>query len=145
MIYALLLDTHSLKGQEFSLQKLDSEAQFSSGEDHGRQSIHSSQSKRPGQGHFGFKSPARSIKAIPEKGTKSAQVAYRQIQEVAQKEVDVAKRHLQNGDKRRALLALKKKKYQEKLLEQTDQQLFQLEQLVTFPGLIPRHLALKQH
>ncbi len=34
-----------------------------------------------------------------------------------------------NGDKKKALLALKKKKYQQNLLEQTEGQLFNLEQL----------------
>ncbi len=46
------------------------------------------------------------------------------------KELEVAKHHLANGDKKRALLALKKKKYQETLLIQTEHQLFNVEQLV---------------
>ena len=45
------------------------------------------------------------------------------------KEVQAAKDLLQAGNKQRALLALKKKKYQEQLLLKTDQQLLQLEQL----------------
>ncbi|KAJ3200543.1 Vacuolar protein sorting-associated protein 20 [Entophlyctis luteolus] len=48
---------------------------------------------------------------------------------VVQNEADVAKAHLRNGDKRRALIALKKKKYQEGLIEQTDMQLLNLEQM----------------
>ncbi|KAJ3021076.1 Vacuolar protein sorting-associated protein 20 [Thoreauomyces humboldtii] len=51
------------------------------------------------------------------------------IEVVLGKEVEVAKHHLRNGDQGRALLALKKKKYQERLLLQTDQQLLTLEQL----------------
>lgn len=47
-----------------------------------------------------------------------------------QKEVEAAKVALQQGNKRKALLALKKKKYQEQLLEKTDQQLLNLEELV---------------
>jgi len=38
---------------------------------------------------------------------------------------------LQSGNKRQALLALKKKKYQETLLSKTDEQLLNLEQLVS--------------
>ncbi|KAJ3053507.1 Vacuolar protein sorting-associated protein 20 [Rhizophlyctis rosea] len=53
----------------------------------------------------------------------------KKIQSVLDKEVEVAKHHLRNGDQGRALLALKKKKYQERLLQQTDQQLLTLEQL----------------
>jgi charged multivesicular body protein 6 len=48
---------------------------------------------------------------------------------VLDKEVQAAKDLLQAGNKQRALLALKKKKYQEQLLLKTDQQLLQLEQL----------------
>ncbi|KAI8817336.1 Snf7-domain-containing protein [Fimicolochytrium jonesii] len=53
----------------------------------------------------------------------------KKIQLVLDKEVEVAKHHLRAGDQGRALLALKKKKYQERLLKQTDDQLFTLEQL----------------
>lgn len=62
-------------------------------------------------------------------------ILLRQIETVLQKEVEVAKHHLRVGDQGRALLALKKKKYQEHLLRQTDQQLLNLEQLVTVPVL----------
>jgi hypothetical protein len=48
---------------------------------------------------------------------------------VLDKEVQAAKDLLHSGNKRGALLALKKKKYQEQLLLKTDQQLMQLEQL----------------
>ncbi|KAJ3112060.1 Vacuolar protein sorting-associated protein 20 [Phlyctochytrium bullatum] len=48
---------------------------------------------------------------------------------VIAKEVEVAKHHLKNNDKKRAMLALKKKKFQESLLEKTDAQLFTLEQM----------------
>ena len=47
------------------------------------------------------------------------------------KETDVARQMLAKGDKRRALLALRRKKYQETLLSQTDAQLAQLEQLTS--------------
>ncbi|TPX31688.1 hypothetical protein SmJEL517_g05063 [Synchytrium microbalum] len=53
----------------------------------------------------------------------------KKIQAVVDREVQVAKEHLKNGDKRRALIALKKKKYQLQLLDQTDNQLLNLEQL----------------
>jgi charged multivesicular body protein 6 len=45
-------------------------------------------------------------------------------------ETQIAKTHLNNGNKARAVIALKKKKFQEQLLLQTDQQLLNLEQLV---------------
>ncbi|KAI9209380.1 Snf7-domain-containing protein [Polychytrium aggregatum] len=54
----------------------------------------------------------------------------KKIELVLNKEVEVAKFHLARGDRGRALLALKKKKYQEQLLEKTDEQLLNLEQLV---------------
>lgn len=45
------------------------------------------------------------------------------------RETDIAKSHLAAGNKPLALLALKKKKYQESLLESTAGQLLNLEQL----------------
>ncbi|ORY98591.1 Snf7 family [Syncephalastrum racemosum] len=51
------------------------------------------------------------------------------INVVLEKEVDIARQALAKGDKKRALLALRKKKYQEQLLEKTDQQLLNLEEL----------------
>jgi charged multivesicular body protein 6 len=44
--------------------------------------------------------------------------------------VEAAKFALTQGNKKKALLALKKKKYQVQLLEKTDQQLMNLEELV---------------
>jgi charged multivesicular body protein 6 len=46
------------------------------------------------------------------------------------REKEVARECLRRGDKRRALLALRRKKYQETLLANTDKQLEQLEMLV---------------
>lgn len=54
----------------------------------------------------------------------------RRIRVVLNREVEIAKECLAKGDKQRALLALRKKKYQENLLVQTDQQLATLEELV---------------
>ncbi|KAI8059826.1 Snf7-domain-containing protein [Thamnidium elegans] len=48
---------------------------------------------------------------------------------VIEKEVEAAKLALTQGNKKKALLALKKKKYQVQLLEKTDQQLMNLEEL----------------
>lgn len=53
-----------------------------------------------------------------------------QINIVLDKEVQAARNALRQNDKKRALLALKKKKYQEQLLEKTEQQLLNLEELV---------------
>lgn len=46
------------------------------------------------------------------------------------REKEIAQECLRRGDKRKALLALRRKKYQETLLANTDKQLEQLEQLV---------------
>lgn len=54
----------------------------------------------------------------------------RRIRVLTAKETDVARQCLAKGDKKRALLALRRKKYQESLLSQTDAQLEQLEQLM---------------
>ncbi|KAG1055360.1 hypothetical protein G6F43_002686 [Rhizopus delemar] len=48
---------------------------------------------------------------------------------VINKEVEAAKLALNKGNKQKALLALRKKKYQEQLLEKTEQQLMNLEEL----------------
>lgn len=48
---------------------------------------------------------------------------------VLEREHEVARECLANGDKRRALLALRKRKYQEQLLTKTDKQLETLEEL----------------
>ena len=51
----------------------------------------------------------------------------RRITVITDREREIAKECLKNGDKRRALLALRRKKYQESLLAKTDSQLAQLE------------------
>lgn len=53
----------------------------------------------------------------------------KRIDVVREREVQIAKEHLAAGKKDLALLALRKKKYQEGLLEKTNQQLLNLEQL----------------
>lgn len=53
----------------------------------------------------------------------------RRITILTDRETDIAKQMLAEGDKARALLALRKKKYQESLLAKTDAQLEQLEAL----------------
>jgi len=49
---------------------------------------------------------------------------------VVAREVEVCKTLMKNGQKKRALLALRKKKYQEQLMEKTDSQLFNIEEMV---------------
>lgn len=53
-----------------------------------------------------------------------------QIQVVLEREHQIAKSHLIAGDKDRALIALRRRKYQQSLLLRTDDQLAALEQLV---------------
>ncbi|UNI19787.1 Vacuolar protein sorting-associated protein 20 [Purpureocillium takamizusanense] len=55
----------------------------------------------------------------------------RRITVLTDKETDVARQMLARGDKKRALLALRRKKYQETLLAKTDAQLEQLERLTS--------------
>lgn len=55
----------------------------------------------------------------------------RRITVLTDKETDVAKQLLAAGDKKKALLALRRKKYQESLLAKTDAQLEQLEKLTS--------------
>ncbi|KFA67090.1 hypothetical protein S40285_03009 [Stachybotrys chlorohalonatus IBT 40285] len=55
----------------------------------------------------------------------------RRITVLTDKETDIAKQMIAKGDKKRALLALRRKKYQESLLAQTDAQLEQLEKLTS--------------
>ncbi|OAA67237.1 snf7 family protein [Niveomyces insectorum RCEF 264] len=55
----------------------------------------------------------------------------RRITVLTARETDIARAMLAQGDKRRALLALRRKKYQESLLAKTDAQLEQLEKLTT--------------
>jgi charged multivesicular body protein 6 len=54
----------------------------------------------------------------------------KKIRVVTDLETQAAKDLLRQGDKKRALIALRRKKYQESLLTKTDDQLFQLEKLV---------------
>ena len=54
----------------------------------------------------------------------------KRIQVVLDREHEIAKQCLQNGDKSRARLALRRRKYQEQLLSKADAQLDTLEQLV---------------
>lgn len=54
----------------------------------------------------------------------------KKISHITARETEIAKECLRNNDKSRALLALRRKKYQESLLSKTDQQLAQLEGLV---------------
>ncbi|CAG8600094.1 1449_t:CDS:2 [Ambispora leptoticha] len=53
----------------------------------------------------------------------------KKIQLVIDKENELAKAAILRNDKRRALLALKKKKYQQQLLDKTDEQLLNLDEL----------------
>ncbi|KAH6997114.1 Snf7 family [Ilyonectria destructans] len=55
----------------------------------------------------------------------------RRITVLTDKETEIAKQMLAKGDKQRALLALRRKKYQESLLAKTDAQLEQLEKLTS--------------
>ncbi|KAI7870770.1 Snf7-domain-containing protein [Spinellus fusiger] len=53
----------------------------------------------------------------------------KKVSVVLEREVEEARKALGQGNKKKALLALKKKKYQEQLLEKTGQQLLNLEEL----------------
>src|SRR3984885_16328197 len=55
----------------------------------------------------------------------------RRITVLTSREIEIAKEMLAKGDKPRALLALRRKKYQESLLTKTDVQLEQLEKLTS--------------
>ncbi|KAJ2897802.1 Charged multivesicular body protein 6 [Zalerion maritima] len=55
----------------------------------------------------------------------------RKVVVLTTRETEIAKELLSQGDKTRALLALRRKKYQETLLQKTDAQLEQLEKLVS--------------
>ncbi|KAI9189251.1 Vacuolar protein sorting-associated protein 20 [Blastocladiella emersonii ATCC 22665] len=52
-----------------------------------------------------------------------------QLSRIVDRETAIARKCLAAGDKRRALLALRKKKYQEQLLEKSDKQLCNLEEM----------------
>lgn len=54
----------------------------------------------------------------------------KRIIKLTDRETEIAKQCLANNDKSHALLALRRKKYQQSLLDKTDAQLEQLEQLV---------------
>jgi charged multivesicular body protein 6 len=60
-----------------------------------------------------------------------ADVLGTQIQFVLHREQQIAKEQLATGHKDRALLALRRRKYQQGLLERTDGQLHNLEELVS--------------
>jgi charged multivesicular body protein 6 len=51
----------------------------------------------------------------------------KRITVITDRETEIARECLKRGDKKKALLALRRKKYQESLLQKTDQQLAQLE------------------
>jgi len=51
----------------------------------------------------------------------------KRITVITDRETEIARECLKRGDKKKALLALRRKKYQESLLQKTDQQLSQLE------------------
>lgn len=55
----------------------------------------------------------------------------KKITVLTDKETEIAKQMLAKGDKKRALLALRRKKYQESLLAKTDAQLLELEKLTS--------------
>ncbi|KAL4905720.1 hypothetical protein BDW74DRAFT_151892 [Aspergillus multicolor] len=55
----------------------------------------------------------------------------KRITVLTDREIEIAKECLARGDRKRALLALRRKKYQESLLTKTDAQLAQLEQLTS--------------
>ncbi|KAJ1736062.1 Vacuolar protein sorting-associated protein 20 [Coemansia biformis] len=54
----------------------------------------------------------------------------KRVQAVLDREDQLARELLQRGDRRRALLALRRRKYQEQMIHTTDQQLSNLEQLM---------------
>jgi charged multivesicular body protein 6 len=58
-----------------------------------------------------------------------------QIQVILDREQEIARQQLAAGHKDRALVALRKRKYQEGLLVKTDGQLENLEQLVCAPAI----------
>ena len=58
----------------------------------------------------------------------------RQIEGILNREREIAREALQLGNKKRALTALRRRKYQESLLEKTDGQLETLQNLVHLYG-----------
>jgi len=90
-------------------------------------------------GIFSSKKKAPNPRAITEKDTAILELKRQRIRLVEYKKQAVgvieretvnAKKLLARGDKKRALLTLKKKKYQQTLIDKTDGQLFNLEELV---------------
>lgn len=59
---------------------------------------------------------------------------------MVEKELKMAKGHLAKGEKQRALLALRRKKFQESLLEKTVLQMTNLDELASLLHLLFRHL-----
>jgi charged multivesicular body protein 6 len=55
----------------------------------------------------------------------------KRVKVVTDRETEIARQCLRDGNKSKALLALRRKKYQESLLAKTDQQLAQLETLTS--------------
>jgi charged multivesicular body protein 6 len=55
----------------------------------------------------------------------------KRVTTITNRETEIARECLRAGDKQRALLALRRKKYQESLLAKTDQQLAQLQALTS--------------
>lgn len=55
----------------------------------------------------------------------------KRISVITNRETEIARECLRNGNKQKALLALRRKKYQESLLTKTDQQLAQLQALTS--------------
>lgn len=55
----------------------------------------------------------------------------KRIATITTREIEIAKECLRSGNKQKALLALRRKKYQESLLAKTDQQLAQLQALTS--------------
>ncbi|KAL5534115.1 hypothetical protein ACEPAG_576 [Sanghuangporus baumii] len=55
----------------------------------------------------------------------------KKIQTILDREQEIARQHLREGSKDRAVVALRRRKYQESLLHKTDTQLESLEQLVS--------------
>lgn len=53
----------------------------------------------------------------------------KRLQQLLDQHTLIARHHLKKGDKKRALLSLRQQKYQQHLLEQTDLQLLNVEQL----------------
>ncbi|EWC45750.1 hypothetical protein DRE_05087 [Drechslerella stenobrocha 248] len=85
-----------------------------------------------GQSNSAHKVTAQDRAILDMKVQRDKLKAYRKrIQVVLDREHEIAKECLRNGRKDKAMLALKKRKYQEQLLDKTDGQLQALEQLTS--------------